>query len=131
MSLQTYNSTEALQGGSLTKKRKELGFYRKDNFVDIRETIGDNYVKMSYLGKVFKMNPDDTVDWANPIGFSDFILDLIDAGLWCSEANIKRILGSDRIKEVSNLDIISESILQKEWDGKTDYIGDFIKALNL
>lgn len=131
MRLSPNKSNRELQGSYPTKTRKELFFNKKFTFEDIRETIGDNYVKMSYLGKFFKVNPDDTIDWTNPIGYDDFILNLIDYGLQCSEANIRRVLASNRIKEVTNLHIISESILQKEWNGETDYIGNFVKALNL
>ena len=81
----------------------------------------------------FRINPDDTTDWSNPISNDDLILNLKDRGLSTTEADIKRIFSSDAIRDVTPLHIISEMILQKEWNAETDpdYIGDFVKALRL
>ena len=130
---QIYTSSRNSQGERPANRKTELGFYRNCNFTDIREIIGEHFVKMPYLGMFFRINPDDTTDWSNPISNDDLILNLKDRGLSTTEADIKRIFSSDAIRDVTPLHIISEMILQKEWNAETDpdYIGDFVKALRL
>ena len=128
-----HTSSRNSQGERPANRKTELGFYRNCNFTDIREIIGEHFVKMPYLGMFFRINPDDTTDWSNPISNDDLILNLKDRGLSTTEADIKRIFSSDAIRDVTPLHIISEMILQKEWNAETDpdYIGDFVKALRL
>ena len=126
-------SSRTAQGVEPANRKTELTFYRNCNFTEIREIIGDNFVKMPYLGMFFRINPDDTTDWSNPISSDDLILNLKDRGLSTTEADIKRIFSSDAIRDVTPLHIVSEMILQKEWNAETDpdHIGDFVKALKL
>ena len=85
------------------------------------------------VGYFFKINPDNTIDWQNPISSDDLILDLKDAGLrgyGSSDSDIKRMISSDAIKDVSPLHLVYQQIESEEWDGK-DYIQSLIDAMNL
>ena len=69
----------------------------------------------------------------NPISSDDLILDLKDAGLrgyGSSDSDIKRMISSDAIKDVSPLHLVYQQIESEEWDGK-DYIQSLIDAMNL
>ena len=60
------------------------------------------------------------------------ILDLKDAGLklGITDSDIKKMIDSDSIKDVTPLHLVNEQIESVKWDG-TDYIQQFIDALNL
>ena len=107
-----HTSSRNSQGELPANRKTELGFYRNYNFTEIRKIIGEHFVKTPYLGMFFRINPDDTTDWSNPISNDDLILNLKDRGLSTTEADIKRIFSSDAIRDVTPLHIISEMILQ-------------------
>ena len=45
-------SSRTAQGVEPANRKTELIFYRNCNFTEIREIIGDNFVKMPYLDRV-------------------------------------------------------------------------------
>jgi hypothetical protein len=86
---------------------------------------------MPMVGYYFRINPDNTIDWQNPISSGDLILDLKDLGLkGTTDSDIKRMISSDTIKDVSPLHLVYQQIESEKWDG-TDYIQNFVDALNL
>ena len=54
-------SSRTAQGVEPANRKTELAFYLNCNFTEITEIIGDNFVKMPYLGMFFRINPDDTI----------------------------------------------------------------------
>ena len=127
----TKNSGEA-QGAIPAKIEKlpKLKFNESQTNQKRREILSQHFVKMSSFGYFFKINVDKTVDWANPISEADMFLNLEDRGLRESFGKVKNLLASEFIKEVTPLHLMSEQILQEEWDG-VDRISQFIEALNL
>ena len=128
-----YKNTEReFQGNLPLKKRQELRFNHTQSFLQKRILLGSHFVKMSMVGYYFRINPDNTIDWQNPISENDLILDLKDAGLklGITDSDIKKMIDSDSIKDVTPLHLVNEQIESVKWDG-TDYIQQFIDALNL
>ena len=115
------------------KKLPALNFTKSMSFLEIRERLGSRYVKISNVGKIFKLDDDGRIIWENPRSETDFILDLKDAGLDTSDSDIKRILGSDYIKDITPLHFIFESISSGYYDPDTepDYINEFVDVLKL
>ena len=121
------------QGGHPAKKKKKkskLKFYPSHNNDMKRKLIGIHFVKMDDYGYFFKVNPDETIDWRNPISEDDMILNLEDLGLEGGSNKIKMLLKSEYIKSVTPLHIIHEQLSQKEWDG-VDRISKLVQAFNL
>lgn len=126
-------TNKELQGNFSIEKRQDLMFSHVQTFTEKRTLLGSHFVKMPMIGYYFRINPDNTVDWQNPISADDLILDLKDAGLkgfGTSDSDIKRMISSDAIKDVSPLNLVYQQIESDKWDG-TDYIQYFIDALNL
>ena len=126
-------TNRGLQGNLSIEKRQELIFNHVQTYSQKRTLLGSHFVKMPMVGYFFKINPDNTIDWQNPISSDDLILDLKDAGLrgyGSSDSDIKRMISSDAIKDVSPLHLVYQQIESEEWDGK-DYIQSLIDAMNL
>ena len=127
------NTNKEQQGNLTINTRQDLIFNHVQTFTQKRALLGSHFVKMPMVGYFFKINPDNTIDWQNPISSDDLILDLKDAGLrgyGSSDSDIKRMISSDAIKDVSPLHLVYQQIESEEWDGK-DYIQCLIDAMNL
>jgi hypothetical protein len=120
-----------LQGNLSIEKRQDLMFSHVQTYSQKRTLLGSHFVKMLMVGYYFRINPDNTIDWQNPISSGDLILDLKDLGLkGTTDSDIKRMISSDTIKDVSPLHLVYQQIESEKWDG-TDYIQNFVDALNL
>jgi len=120
-----------LQGNLSVKKRQDLMFSHVQTYSQKRTLLGSHFVKMPMVGYYFRINPDNTIDWQNPISSGDLILDLKDVGLkGNTDSDIKRMISSDTIKDVSPLHLVYQQIESEKWDG-TDYIQFFVDAMNL
>ena len=127
------NTNKEKQGNLTINTRQDLIFNHVQTYSQKRTLLGSHFVKMPMVGYFFKINPDNTIDWQNPISSDDLILDLKDAGLrgyGSSDSDIKRMISSDAIKDVSPLHLVYQQIESEEWDGK-DYIQSLIDAMNL
>ena len=127
------NSNKEQQGNLPVKTRQDLMFNHVQTFTQKRALLGSHFVKMLMVGYYFRINPDNTIDWQNPISSNDLILDLKDAGLsgyGNTDSDIKKMISSDAIKDVSPLHLVYQQIESEEWDGR-DYIQYFVDALNL
>ena len=125
------NTNRELQGNLSIEKRQDLMFSHVQTYSQKRTLLGSHFVKMPMVGYYFRINPDNTIDWQNPISSGDLILDLKDLGLkGTTDSDIKRMISSDTIKDVSPLHLVYQQIESEKWDG-TDYIQSFIDALNL
>ena len=125
------NTNRELQGNLSIEKRQDLMFSHVQTYSQKRTLLGSHFVKMPMVGYYFRINPDNTIDWQNPISSGDLILDLKDLGLkGTTDSDIKRMISSDTIKDVSPLHLVYQQIESEKWDG-TDYIQNFVDALNL
>ena len=127
------NTNRELQGNLSIEKRQELMFNHVQTFQQKRTLLGSHFIKMPMVGYYFRINPDNTIDWQNPISSDNLILDLKDLslkGIGISDSDIKRMINSDAIKNVSPLHLVYQQIESEEWDG-TDYIQYFVDAMNL
>jgi hypothetical protein len=124
-------TNRGLQGNLSIEKRQDLMFSHVQTYSQKRTLLGSHFVKMLMVGYYFRINPDNTIDWQNPISSGDLILDLKDLGLkGTTDSDIKRMISSDTIKDVSPLHLVYQQIESEKWDG-TDYIQNFVDALNL
>ena len=125
------NTNRELQGNLSIEKRQDLMFSHVQTYSQKRTLLGSHFVKMPMVGYYFRINPDNTIDWQNPISSGDLILDLKDLGLkGNTDSDIKTMISSDTIKDVSPLHLVYQQIESEKWDG-TDYIQNFVDALNL
>lgn len=65
------------------------------------------------VGYYFRINPDKTIDWQNPISSDDLILDLKHAGLKgfdISDSDIKKMINSHTTKNISLLHLVYKQI---------------------
>jgi len=125
------NTNGELQGNLSIEKRQDLMFSHVQTNSQKRTLLGSHFVKMPMVGYYFRINPDNTIDWQNPISSGDLILDLKDLGLkGTTDSDIKRMISSDTIKDVSPLHLVYQQIESEKWDG-TDYIQFFVDAMNL
>ena len=112
------------------KKKSKLKFYPSHDNDTKRKLLGTHFVKMDDYGYFFRINPDGTKNWRNPISLEDMILNLEDKGLEGGINKTKMLLKSESIKSVTPLHIIHEQLSQKEWDG-VDRISKLVRAFNL
>ena len=82
-----------------------------------------------YTGNVFRIS-DGVIDFKTQLNNSDFIMKLEDCGLKKSEASLRRILSSDKIKKINPFSIFLERLQGNPWD-EIDRIGTLVKAANL
>ena len=95
----------------------------------VTQRIADNYVIMENHGYLFPKNPDGTIMFGCPIGTEDFISMVRDAQ-YKSTAELKRILGSPRLRKISAIDILHHQLSKTKWDGK-DRLTSVVSNLNI
>ena len=70
------NTNKEKQGNLTINTRQDLIFNHVQSFTQKRALLGSHFVKMPMVGYFFKINPDNTIDWQNPISSDDLIFDL-------------------------------------------------------
>lgn len=95
----------------------------------VLDKLTKDIVLHEYTGNVFRIS-DGVIDFKTQLNNSDFIMRLEDCGLKKSEASLKRILQSDRIKKINPFNVFLERLQGNSWDG-IDRIGTLVKAANL
>lgn len=109
---------------------KPLEYQQGFNNRQVRNLLGMHVVKMPSKEVLFRKREDGTIDFTNPVTFSDFLLDLEDLGFKYSEHKWKRILKSEAIKSIEPLEILCEIIGRAKWSG-TDWLSLLVANLNL
>lgn len=104
-------------------------FDRQTKNSQILDVLSKSIVINENSGQVFQKN-DGAIQFDKSWSQSDFIILLEDKGIKKSEAAMRRILSSERIQQITPLNLFVQQLKGQPWDG-TDRIKPLIEAAKL
>ncbi|MEN8858227.1 MAG: BT4734/BF3469 family protein [Flavobacteriaceae bacterium] len=107
----------------------EYDFNSKTKNQFILTKLSKDIVIHEHSGNVFRKD-NGVIDFESKLNMSDFFMKLEDCGLRKSEAALKRLISSEKIKKITSFDLFHQRLLGNPWDGE-NRIPYIVMAANL